>query len=63
MLAYDREKSLPKECLLRWFKPNKEFDQAVRQRFTEDFENIEKNLYLEWEKNHEGKLALIILCD
>ena len=63
MLAYDREKSLPKECLLRWFKPNTIFDSIVREKFAVDFENLDRNFYFEWEKHHDGKLALIILCD
>ena len=27
MLAYDRETSLPKSCMKRWFKPDNIFDK------------------------------------
>ena len=63
MLAYDRESSFPTNLKKRWFKPDDQFDQMVRTNFRQDFENLENGLYSEWEKHHDGRLALIILAD
>ena len=60
---YDRESTLPKKYMKRWFKSSDEFDILVQQNFTDDFKRLEKGEYKEWEQDHHGRLALIILCD
>lgn len=60
---YDRETTLPKKYMKRWFKGTEEFDQLVQKNFTDDFKRLERGEYKEWEQDHYGKLALIILCD
>ena len=47
----------------RWFKGNEEFDKLVIKNFQEDFKRMDKGEYKEWEQDHYGRLALIILCD
>lgn len=49
--------------MVRWFKGNAQFDALVRKNFREDFGRLDKGKYKEWEKDHDGKLALILLCD
>ena len=49
--------------MVRWFKGNAQFDALVRKNFKEDFGRLDKGKYKEWEKDHDGKLALILLCD
>lgn len=49
--------------MLRWFKQNEEFDNKVREEFAEDFQRLQAGQYKDWEYNHDGRLALIILCD
>ena len=63
VVAYDRESSLPSRYMTRWFKQGDEFDEIVKKKFAQDFQNLKQNEYKEWESNHEGRLALIILCD
>ena len=60
---YDRETSLPKQYMVRWFKGNQQFDALVRSNFLDDFKKLDKGQFKEWEKDHYGRLALIILCD
>ena len=61
--TYDRETTLPKKYMKRWFKGNEEFDKLVQKNFTEDFQRLDRGEYKEWEQDHYGRLALIILCD
>ena len=49
--------------MVRWFKGNQQFDALVRSNFLDDFKKLDKGQFKEWEKDHYGKLALIILCD
>jgi uncharacterized protein (DUF924 family) len=49
--------------MLRWFKQNAEFDNEVKVRFADDFGRLQAGMYKEWEFNHDGRLALIIICD
>jgi uncharacterized protein (DUF924 family) len=49
--------------MLRWFKQTEEFDNHVKENFALDFERMKTNSYKEWESNHDGRLALILLCD
>ena len=60
---YDRETTLPRKYMKRWFKGNEDFDKMVFKNFREDFKRLDKGEYKEWEQDHYGRLALIILCD
>ncbi len=60
---YDRETTLPDKYMRRWFTPDNDFREVVKYRFEEDFHRLQQGLYKEWEYNHDGRLALIILCD
>ena len=54
---------MPPKYMLRWFKQTEEFDNHVKENFALDFERMKTNSYKEWESNHDGRLALILLCD
>ena len=45
----------------RWFGVNPSIDQYVKLLFKNDLENVGELLH--WEKDREGRLALILLCD
>lgn len=63
-LAYDRESSFPGSLKRKWFKPDPEvLDVEIRTMFRQDFENLEKGKYAEWEDHKDGRLAIVILSD
>ena len=49
--------------MMRWFKGSERFDKLVQENFTEHFKHLDKDEFKEWETDHFGRLALIILCD
>jgi uncharacterized protein (DUF924 family) len=63
MSTYDRESSLPSKFMMRWFKQSESFDDFIKDNFALDFERLKQGSYKEWENSHDGRLALIILCD
>jgi len=46
-----------------WFKKNKNFDNEIKTKFSHLIEDALSNKFLDWEKNDEGSLALILLLD
>lgn len=47
----------------RWFEPDVQFDQAVRERFLGTHEAAAAGNLADWEQSPEGALALLILLD
>ncbi|WP_221930973.1 DUF924 family protein [Telmatospirillum sp. J64-1] len=47
----------------RWFAPDAAFDEAIRQRFEQDYEKARAGQLGEWEEHPETMLALILLLD
>lgn len=45
-----------------WFAPDEEFRQSA-QRFHADYERAARGELSDWQQNHEGALALILLLD
>ncbi|HPD82364.1 MAG: DUF924 family protein [Alphaproteobacteria bacterium] len=47
----------------QWFQVNEEFDQTIRDRFSEPYQMASRGEFDEWQKNADGALALCILLD
>jgi uncharacterized protein (DUF924 family) len=47
----------------RWFAKDDAFDAAIRERFLETYEAAARGDLNEWELEHEGALAVILLLD
>lgn len=63
MIGYDRQTSLPKAWIKSRLRPNDATKELIRQMFSEDLENYYDNKYTEWDRNHDGRLAIILLTD
>ena len=47
----------------RWFKQNEKFDEDIKKKFKTDYKRLDSGQYTEWGNHHDGRLAMIILCD
>ena len=53
------EETQPKQ----WFQVNEDFDQAIRDRFEDEYNNAFAGNYDEWQNDAYGSLALCVLLD
>src|SRR5262245_66639092 len=47
----------------RWFNKDTSFDEEIRRRFLDTYEDAATGKLSDWEKNAHGALALLILLD
>jgi uncharacterized protein (DUF924 family) len=47
----------------RWFNKDTAFDEEIRQRFLDTYEDAATGKLSDWEQNAQGALALLILLD
>jgi len=47
----------------RWFTPNPQFDQEIRDRFMDDYQFAARRQLMEWQATPSSGLALVIILD